>query len=73
MSEEGKFWLGVAICFVLFVGIITGATTYYYMKQMQHIKDMVMSGTDPIEARCALYDSYSYEGSALICMEVAKK
>lgn len=48
-------------------------TSMYYQKQMIHIKDMANHGVDPIKARCALYDSFINEGSALICMEVAKK
>lgn len=73
MKDETKFWIAVVFAGAIVITSLTGAITGYYMKQMQHIKDMVAMGTDPIEARCALYDSFSYEGSALICMEVAKK
>lgn len=72
MIEE-HFWLSIVGAICMMVVIIGGLSMAYFMHQNYLIAGMVANGTDPIEARCALYDSYSYEGSALICMEVAKQ
>lgn len=53
MKEETKIWLAL----IAFAATVVIAISLYNIKEINAIASMVESGSSPIEASCAIFDS----------------
>ena len=54
MTGDNKVWLLTALMLLVFFAIFVASLSYYEVYKDTMVADMVMSGVDPIHAKCAL-------------------
>lgn len=70
MNGEQKFWVTLWLGFAVVVATITLIIASYHAGENRLIAAMVKEGYSPIEARCALKDTY---GKNPVCVLTATK
>lgn len=70
---DNEFWIavwrGIMAMLCIIVATIGGCDAY----QNKLVADLVMHGTDPVAARCAIVGSVGEAGTTILCMKAGEK
>ena len=58
------------VCATVFVVYLTFSIKSFYIHQDNIIKEMILDGTDPLEALCSMTDTY---GTHPVCIQLASR